>query len=249
LKPLSWYKALSDARGRRESGFFIAEGRRPIEQIQTAAPESIEEILATDKLLDEYKKQACPVRVLTERQFKTVCTSKTPQGVAAVVKIPEQSYDDGVPAETGDRLLLLEGVQDPGNVGTLIRTAAAFDFGGVVLSGSSADPFSPKAVQASAGSVLSVWIRRTERYLDVVKKLKNRNYRLVAADIRGDRLSQEEKGSTFVVMLGSEGAGLSSKLLALADKKVCIPMNDRNVESLNVAVSGAILMFYLSFLR
>jgi RNA methyltransferase, TrmH family len=246
LKPLSWYKNLSDARGRRESGRFLVEGRRAIEQIKIVAPESVEEILVTDKLSDEFKNYSCPVRVLTERQFKTVCTSKTPQGAAAVVKIPEKSYSDELPSQTGNRILLLEGVQDPGNVGTLVRTAAAFDFGGVVLSGSCADPFSPKAVQASAGAVMSVWVRRTACYIDCAEGLKRRGFLLIAADVRGDRMLKEETGSHYVIMLGNEGAGLSNKLLTLANRKVRIPMNNRNVESLNVAVSGALLMFYYS---
>lgn len=245
MKPLAWYKGLSDARKRREAGRFLIEGRRAVEQITTAASESIEEILVTDKLLDEYKKRSCPVRLLAERQFKSVCTSKTPHGVAAVVKIPENSYSDGLPAQTGDRLLLLEGVQDPGNVGTLIRTAAAFDYAGIVLSESCADPFSSKAVQASAGSVLSVWIRRTVQYLALAEELKNRGCRLVAADLRGELLTPGFRlPAPCALMLGSEAAGLSTVLLALADQKVRIPMNGKKAESLNVAASGAILMFY-----
>jgi TrmH family RNA methyltransferase len=229
LKPLSWYKALADARKRREEGRFLVEGRRAIEQIKTAAPESIEELLVTDTLLDEYRKQSCQVRGLTERQFKTVCTSKTPQGAAAVVKTPEKSYSDELPSQTGNRILLLEGVQDPGNVGTLVRTAAAFDYSGVVLSESCADPFSPKAVQASAGSILSVWVRRTDRYLEMV---------------RGEPLTPAYRlPIPCALMLGSEGKGLSENLLALADKRIRIPMNDRKAESLNVAVAGAIMMY------
>jgi RNA methyltransferase, TrmH family len=244
LKPLSWYKNLSDARGRREAACFLVEGRRAIGQINTVAPESVEEILATDKQLDEFKNYSCPVRTLTERQFKSVCTSKTPQGAAAVVKIPEKSYSDELPAATGDRLLLLEGVQDPGNVGALVRTAAAFGFGGVVLSELCADPFSPKAVQASAGAVMSVWVRRTDRYLELAKELKKRGSKLVAADVRGEALAAGfNLPRQCALILGSEGKGLSSELLALADIKVRIPVNGLKAESLNVAVAGAILMF------
>jgi RNA methyltransferase, TrmH family len=244
LKPLSWYKALSDARERRANGRFLVEGRRAIEQIKVVSPESIEEIIVTDELLDEFKNYSCPVRVLTERQFKTVCTSKTPQGVAAVVKIPEKSYSDELSSQAGDRILLLEGVQDPGNVGTLIRTAAAFDFNGIILNESCAGPFSPKAVQASAGAVMSVWVRRTDRYLKMAGDLKERNCKLVAADVRGEPLTKGfSLPGLFCLMLGSEGEGLSENLLALADQRIRIPMNDRNVESLNVASAGAIMMY------
>jgi RNA methyltransferase, TrmH family len=244
MKPLFWYKSLSNARERRERGFFVVEGKRAIEQIKTAAPESIEEVLVTEVNLPEYRKYPCPVRVLTDRQFKTVCTSKTPQGVAGVVKIPEKSYSDELSKQPGERLLFLEGVQDPGNVGALIRTASAFDFDGVIMSETCADPFSPKAVQASAGSSMSLWLRRTSRYLDIAEELKGRGFQLVAADVRGEQLKPGFRlPLPCVLMLGSEGAGLGEKLLALAGKRFCIPMNDRKAESLNVAVAGAILMF------
>jgi RNA methyltransferase, TrmH family len=244
VKPLSWYKDLADARKRREAGCFIVEGRRAVEQIKTSAPESIEELLVTEKLLDEFRIFSCPVRVLTERQFKSICTSKTPQGAAAVVRIPENSFSGELPQKTGDRLLLLEGVQDPGNVGALIRTAAAFDFNGIILNDECADAFSPKAVQASAGSILSVWVRRTARHYAAAEELKRKGCKLVAADVRGEPLTPGYGMPRHcAIMLGSEGKGLSDSLIALADRKIRIPMNGRKAESLNVAVSGAILMF------
>jgi TrmH family RNA methyltransferase len=246
LKPLAWYKNLSNGRTRRESGCFLVEGKRAVEQIRSVAPRSLEELLVTDKTPAECRNYSCAVRVLTDRQFKTICSSKTPQGIAAVVRTPENSYSNELPHNPGDRLLLLEGLQDPGNVGTLIRTAAAFDFSGVVLSAECADPFSPKAIQASAGSIMSVWIRRTNRYFGVAKELKKKGYKLIAADVKGETLTPGYSlPSPCVIMLGSEGKGLSDQLLVLAGKKIRIPMNDSKTESLNVAVSGAILMYLI----
>jgi TrmH family RNA methyltransferase len=244
LRPLFWYKYLSDARRRRESGFFLVEGKRAIDQINTAAPQGIDEILVTEKVFPEARSYSWPVRVVTDRQFKTICTSKTPQGIAAVVRIPENSYGDDLPKQTGDRLLLLEGVQDPGNVGTLIRTASAFDYGGVIMSEECADPFSPKVVQASVGSTMSVWIRRTDGYRGIAKKMQERGFKLIAADVEGGTLTARYSlPLRCVLMLGSEGAGLSDQLLALADEKIRIPINDQKAESLNVATAGALLMF------
>jgi TrmH family RNA methyltransferase len=244
LKPLSWYKDLLTPRKRRGYGFFLVEGKRAVDQIQKTAPSSIEEILVTETTSKTTGDFLCAMRILTDRQFKTICTSKTPQGIAAVVRIPSNSYSDELPQQTGDRLLLLEGVQDPGNVGTLIRTAAAFDFNGVILSEECADPFSPKAIQASAGSIMSVWIRRTDRYIAMVKKIKEKAFQLIAADVKGETMTSGYRlPSPCVVVLGSEGKGLSDQLLVLADEKIRIPMNDSKAESLNVAVSGAIMMF------
>lgn len=244
MKPLSWYKDLAASRKRREYGFFLVEGKRAVDQILETAPSRIEEILATETASKTTGRFSYEMRILTDRQFKTICTSKTPQGIAAVVRIPEKSYEGSLPKQAGDRLLLLDGVQDPGNVGALIRTASAFDYGGVIMSEECADPFSPKAIQASAGSIMSVWIRRTDRYRDMAKELKGRGFRLVAADVKGETITPGYRlPLPCVIMLGSEGSGLSDDLLALADKKVQIPINSCKAESLNVAVSGAILMF------
>ena len=180
---------------------------------------------------------------MTERQFKSIGTSKTPQGVAAVVRIPEGSYGSSLPKSSGERILLLEGVQDPGNVGALVRSAAAFDYAGIILSAECADPFGPKAVQASAGSVLAVWFRRTESCLGLAKELRAHGFSLIAADPRGETMVSGHVRKRHVIMLGSEGSGLSGALLDSADKKIRIPMNDKKAESLNVAISGAIMMY------
>jgi len=246
MKPLTWYRELADSRKRRENGCFLAEGRRTVGLIRALASASVEELLiigdAAEK--DAAGPPACPVRLLTEKQFSSICTAKTPQGIAAVVRIPDGSYGNRLPEDAGNRLLLLEGVQDPGNVGTLVRTAAALRFQGIMLSSESADPFSPKAVQASAGSIMAIWLRRTERYLDCAQELKERGYRLLAADLTGeDPALIARVKSPLVVMLGSEGSGISDQIRGIADTTIAIPMDRRNAESLNVAVSGGILMY------
>ena len=129
-------------------------------------------------------------------------------------------------------------------MGTLIRTAAALEYDGVILTESCADPLNPKCVQASAGTVLSVWLRRTAQYLEIVQSLKRDGYKIVAADVRGNDepayLAQQEK---LVLALGNEAAGLSKELLAIADYRVRIPTAPEKAESLNVAACGAILMY------
>jgi TrmH family RNA methyltransferase len=129
-------------------------------------------------------------------------------------------------------------------VGTLIRTAAAFDFSGAILTEKSADPCSPKCVQATAGAVLSLWLRRTPQYLEMLKAMKNEGYALVAADLKGSEETSVIKGREKVVLaLGNEAAGLSKKPLDMADYRVRLPIVREKAESLNVATSGAILMY------
>ena len=145
------------------AGAFIVEGERALSQVYHLHPEELQEILV-DKDPPKAWKDKAPVRVLTPGQFASISKNKTPQGIAGIITLPQESYSSKLPELYGERVLLLEDVQDPGNVGTLIRAAAAFNFDGAILSAGCADPFSPKVIQASAGSVLSLWIRRTPGY-------------------------------------------------------------------------------------
>jgi TrmH family RNA methyltransferase len=128
-------------------------------------------------------------------------------------------------------------------VGTLIRTAAGLGYEGVVLSRDCADPFGSKCVQASAGAICSLWIRRCGEYLGLLQQLAQQGYALLAADVQGSEQWPSLKPGGVIVALGSEGQGLSQDLLAMAHWRYRIPLDATRVESLNVAVAGAICMF------
>jgi TrmH family RNA methyltransferase len=242
LRSLKWYKQLEHSSVRAQEGFFIVEGARAVDQIIRTAPDSVDEILVSEEFRQRIMYADKNVRTITVSQMNSVSAQKTSQGIIAVVKIPENSFSNIVPANSGDRVLLLENIQDPGNVGTLLRTAAAFDFSGVILSTMSADPFSQKVIQASAGSLLSLWIRRSSQYLHIVEKLKSEHYKLVAMSVDGSEKSVTI-GEKIIVALGNEGNGLSKEVETLADTRCRIPINDKKVESLNVAVTGALVMY------
>jgi TrmH family RNA methyltransferase len=248
LKSLKWYRELADRKGRRKAGVFLVEGDKAIRQVMTSYPDKITEIVSIEELPSIYGEY--PVRLVTASQYRYISNTQTPQGIAAVVRMPDDIYSPILPQNTGDRILLLEDVQDPGNAGTLIRTAAALNFSGVILTENSADPFSPKCVQAAAGTILSVWMRRTAQYLELVKSLQGRNYVLIAADLKGsDEPSVISRQEKLVLALGNEGAGLSKELLDIADYRVHIPTAPDKAESLNVAASGAILMYLSSKIK
>ena len=242
LKPLKWYHEMEERKARQEAGAFLVEGERAIRQIAENHPEAIREILSVETPPPSL--QGYPTRTLTGRQLHAVSHTKTPPGIMALVSLPPDSYAAAPPEHTGDRVLLLEDIQDPGNVGTLIRTAAALDYNGVVLTEKCADPFAPKCVQATAGAVLSVWLRRTERYLEMAGNLKQGGFSLVAAELNGtfgpEALGGKEK---ILLALGNEAAGLSGELRAMADIRLKLPTAREKAESLNVAACGAILMY------
>jgi TrmH family RNA methyltransferase len=245
LKSLKWYRQLADRKGRLETGFFLVEGEKAIRQIVDGHPDAITEIIALEKPPDILHKY--PLRTVTESQLRYISSTQTPQGIIAVVKIPENMYSSRLLEDKGNRVILLEDIQDPGNAGTLIRTAAAFNYDGAILTENGVDPLAPKCVQATAGTVLSLWVRRATRYLEIVKSLQHDGYKLIAADPRGNEepsiISRQEK---LVLALGNEAAGLSNKILETADYRVRITTTPEKAESLNVAACGAILMYLSS---
>ena len=239
-QPVKWYKRLATAKGRHEAGAFIIEGARHVSQVIATAPGAVIEVIGSR---DDFPRGDFPRHRINEFQMAAISQTRTPQGLLAVVRMPRDTASVKLPTAAGDRVLLLEGVQDPGNVGTLVRTAAALDFQGLILTDRCADPFAPKSVQASAGSLLSLWLRRTVEYITLVQALKKRGYRLAAAVLDGETDLSVLKKSGLVLVLGNEAAGLSKGIKEMADYRVTIPLERHRAESLNVAASGAILMY------
>ena len=242
LKPLKWYKNLATRKGRLEAGAFLIEGNRAVSQVIAGHPGEVLEILRTEETQAPYNDY--PSRVLTGSQFKTISGAATPQGILAVVKTPPDIYSGRLPYSPGNRILLLEDIQDPGNAGTLVRTAAAFGYDGIIMTENGADPLSPKCVQSTAGSVLSVWIRRTAGYLDLVDNLREKEYTLAAAVLDGkDDPHLLARNDRMVLALGNEAAGLSPEITGRADYRAGISIEREKAESLNVAACGAIFMY------
>ena len=182
-----------------------------------------------------------PVVQLDRRLFAEISDTVNSQGVVGLFERPAVTLDQ-LFAERGV-IVTLDGVQDPGNVGTMIRLAAAFDCGGVVLTEGSADPFGPKSIRASAGSVLLVPVCRATR-ANLLRQVEKTRFDLWAAAASGHSLTGEygelTRAPGVVLVFGSEGQGVSPDLLSRA-RKVSVPMSDR-VESLNVAAAAAILL-------
>jgi TrmH family RNA methyltransferase len=240
-KPLKWYRELADKKRRLNAGVFLVEGEKTIRQIMGSHPEAITEIISLKEPHPDFRKY--PVHQVSESQFSYISSAQTPQGIAAVVKIPPDTYTTRLPAKIGDKILLLEDIQDPGNTGTLIRTAAAFDFSGVILTDKCADPFSPKVAQATAGAVISLWLRTTPQYLELIKTLQQKDYPLLATEPGGSDTPDAVRCNKFILALGNEAAGLSPELIELAEYHVNIPIAREKAESLNAAVCGGILMY------
>ncbi len=180
-----------------------------------------------------------PVYVLPDSVFRSVCDTKTPQGIAAVAGI-------SAPAADGRLLLALDGIQDPGNMGTIIRTADAAGFSGLILSPDCADIFSPKVVRATMGSIFRVGFSFPESLPAALSVLRNRGYSVVSSQLDGDPFYERAPVSApMVLIVGNEGNGISESVRAVATHRFRLPMHG-GAESLNAAVAAGIMMYDLA---
>lgn len=169
----------------------------------------------------------------------SISPAKTPQGTLFTCAIPAAPLPEALP---GRRYVLLDGVQDPGNVGTVLRTLDAFDADGLLLCGGCADPWGPKAVRASMGAVFRrpLWALTTQQLKQLLHASR---IPLYGAALRPGALDARRADySRCILAIGSEGRGLSPELLALCEQTVLIPMSDR-CESLNAAIAAAVLLW------
>jgi TrmH family RNA methyltransferase len=242
--------ALHRRKARETAGFFLAEGVRVAEEVVRSAIDLRFAVIATS-LEDSPRGQAlaaelakrCAVHVLPERELRAQAATENPQGVLIVARVPGTRLADIVPAERST-LLVSDAVQDPGNLGTLIRVADAFAAAAVVLLPGTVDPWNPKVVRSTAGSAFHLPIVQPQPD-ELFGWLEAHDYRVLGADRAGIDAAQLPAAQRTALLLGNEGAGLRAETRARVSQYVTIPMPGR-AESLNVSVAAGILMYLLT---
>ncbi len=180
--------------------------------------------------------------LLPDRLFEHTVPSESPQGVAALVRLKDYSLNDVVGGGTRGTLLVVAGLQDPGNLGTILRSAEAFGAKGVLLGDNTVSPTNFKVIRGSAGSIFRIPWARTKSD-EIVRKLKEGGIRLLATSShKGTPLHEVNFASPVAVFIGNEGAGLPRDLMAAMDEVVAIPHSPR-VESLNAGVAASIVLY------
>jgi TrmH family RNA methyltransferase len=184
--------------------------------------------------------------LLPDKLFDGAVPSETPQGVAALVRVKDFSLDGLVERMQIGPILVVVGLQDPGNLGTILRSAEAFGSAGVVLGEGTVSAFNSKVIRASAGSIfrLPVIVAKTAGGLDAISaKLRAQGVRLMATSShKGTPLDAAKLTGPSAIFVGSEGSGLPRSLLAQLDESIAIP-HSANVESLNAGVAGSIVVY------
>jgi len=180
--------------------------------------------------------------VLPDKLFSGVVPSETPQGVAALVRYRQSSLEDVFQQLEGGPLVAVAGLQDPGNLGTIVRSAEAFGAAGVLLGEGTVSLFNPKVVRGSAGSIFRLPIVRV-RLAEVLPQLREQGVRLIATSShKGAPLPQANLAGPLAVVIGGEGRGLPRDLLAEVDEIIAIPHTPQ-VESLNAGVAASIVLY------
>ena len=229
-------------RARREQGLFAAEGLRMFREVPSGWLRDVyvtERFLAEHEALVREKANGCRVTVLSDAVFSHVSDTKTPQGVLCVLAMPEAV----IPRDGAPLVLILEGIQDPGNLGTLFRSAEGAGAAGVLMDTSCADIFSPKSVRATMGSIFRVPFQVSQDLPGDIARMKQDGIQICAAYLSGSicyDVPDYTKGTA--ILIGNEGSGLKQETAVLADQCIRIPMEGQ-LESLNAAVSGSILLY------
>ena len=230
------------AKARNEQRLFVVEG---VKMFAEAPKEWMRQVFVSESLeaKEEHKELLAHVsyEVVSDSVFKTMSDTQTPQGILALLQQPAYGLEDllNQPAH----LLVLEDIQDPGNLGTMFRTGEGAGIGGIIMSRGTVDVFNPKVIRSTMGSIFRVPFFVTEDLKGTIKQLKQLGVKHYAAHLLGS-CSYDEPDYTGATafLIGNEGNGLSDEITELADGRIRIPMAGK-VESLNAAIAATLLMY------
>jgi len=225
-------RSLEDKKGRREAGLFLAEGHAMLERAEALGFEP-EHVIATKNpfVFDDVK----PL-IVTEKLLAELSAHNNPQEVLATFKQRWQPH----PTKEGT-WLALEEIRDPGNLGTIIRTADAASASGIILIGDCCDPYAPECVRATTGSIFAVPLVKmpTPQFVEFAQAWPGTSM-ATRMDAKADY--RAECPAPHLIVLGSESKGLSDSVSSACSRKVRIPMK-QGVESLNVAIAAALMLY------
>ncbi len=239
-------KKLKDKKYREEYGEFIVEG---IKMIQEAIDEKaiIKDIIVCDdcknqeyfskEFLYEIAKYNCIY--VTEKVFLQITDVTNPQGILAI--IDRKKIDSDINYDS-DLFLILDNIQDPGNMGTILRTADSINLKQIIVAKGTADVYNPKVVRSTMGAIFRVKVIEIEDLTKVVKEMKKRKIKVYATDLATNSSIYDVDYKKSAIIIGNEANGVSKQLLDLADQKIKIPMIGKT-ESLNAAVATGIILY------
>lgn len=234
---------MKKAKARKEQGLFVVEGKKMYREVP---PEWLEKVYVSESFEQEPEAEKLlagkEYEVVADAVFRNISDTQTPQGILCLVRMPQYELTDLLRGEE-THLLVLESIQDPGNLGTMLRTGEGAGITGIIMNQTTVDLFNPKTIRSTMGSIYRVPYYVTGNLQETLETLKAQRIHVYAAHLKG-RMQYDEPsylgGTAFLI--GNEGNGLSDETAGLADTYIRIPMAGQ-VESLNAAVSAALLMY------
>lgn len=230
---------------RNEQGVFLVEG---VKMYQEIPQEQLVKVYVSETFADKQKeeinrlKDRRKLEYLSDHVFQYVSDTKTPQGILCVVRQSSYCLEDILEAEDA-HLLVLDNLQDPGNLGTILRTAEGAGVTGIIISKESVDIYNPKVIRSTMGSIYRVPFVYVEDLKEAIEKVKAHGIFTYAAHLDGkNSYDKEDYTKKTAFLIGNEGNGLRKEIADLADTWIRIPMQGQ-VESLNAAIATSVLMF------
>lgn len=236
-------RSLKDRKARMAEGCFLVEGAVMIREALSCRLK-MRMLFARESEIGfarEMQAHCESCYLVPDRLLAQICDTQTPQGVCAVFTLPPMARLNELP----DRIVALDGVQDPGNVGTIWRTADAAGFGAVIFGKGTADGYSPKVQRAAMGSGFRLGQYVSEDLAQTLAELRSRGYRVIASLLDGEPFfARGDIGAKYVLVIGNEARGISAAVREQADVRLRLPMYG-GAESLNAAVAAGIMMYDL----
>lgn len=228
---------------RNERNIFLVEG---IKMFLEAPRNRIEKVFISETLFNRKKQElnldGLKVEILSDKVFSHVSDTKTPQGILCVMRQKKTKLEE-IFAQKPEHLMILDNLQDPGNLGTIVRTAEGAGVSGIILSKDCVDIYNPKTIRSTMGSIYRMPFLYVEDLENTIEEVKKQDIKVYAAHLQGKNNYDEENYKTgCAFLIGNEGNGLRDEIAKKADIWVKIKMHGE-VESLNAAIASSILMF------
>jgi len=241
-------KSLYRRRNRWKNNLYIIEGIKIVDEAISHGID-FKYILFTDKLMTTkqgigiYNKIREKENIIktNESIFQEVSDTDNPQGILAVVKFKERDVELSYSMET-PFLLFLDGIQDPGNMGTIIRTGDAFNIDGIILGKGSVDPYNPKVVRSTMGSIFRTPLYFCGDNIKYLNKVRKSGISVLTTTMKGKAIYEGNLGRALLLVIGNESSGVSQDIVEISDENVTIPILGK-AESLNAGIAASIIMY------
>lgn len=234
---------------RKSTGLFTVEG---IKMFGEVPRDDLKEIYVSESFEKENRDglKGYSYNIVSDNIFKKISDTVTPQGVLAIVKQKKYTVEDIIAKRNkkGSCIVVLDRLQDPGNLGTIVRTGEGAGISGIIMSSDCADIYNPKVIRSTMGSIFRVPFAISNNLPEDINKLKQSGITTYAAHLKGDLYHNGVFNRDVALLIGNEARGLSQEVSQKADKLIKIPMEGK-VESLNAAIATAILMYEAKAVR